>query len=451
MAPPPTYTINLALPPRERYTHVVADYIDTLRQLPTLFDETITYWKLPVSPCHFLARMFFRRLYSDEQTEELQGISEACGIPLYIFVALNVFIDATMACTSGGVLVQEPGSQEASMLHFRSLDWIKDMLRNAIAQFEFVEQSGGQVIASTLGFVGHVGVLTGVRKGLSVSFNYRPACQDKALAGGERVRYHWNTLMVLMGKRPSVSTLLRECLLPRLVEQRKGGRGGLFKRWMKKAGKSGFTVTEKMPAYGVEDVIRLMPTLHTPVGYIIFCTGAETVILEKGFLGGKVLRSSSFLVAANHDAAIDNPPPTKAAIPHTLPTTEEDTRCNKHLTRRWLAWKEERAREGSEGQSPQDMEKSIQRKKALTKRWLDWKEEQERNESQQASMSLARLLELIQFFPLMNSKTHFLCVMDPHKGAFCWVEKFAEGEVKRKYDTGQPRTLSGSRGDERGD
>jgi len=40
---PPLYTIDLSLPPKQRYTRICADYKDKLTALSSLYDETLTF------------------------------------------------------------------------------------------------------------------------------------------------------------------------------------------------------------------------------------------------------------------------------------------------------------------------------------------------------------------------------------------------------------------------
>lgn len=49
---PPLYTIDLALPPRERYKHVVKDFQNKLQSLTALFGELVhdIHPRLPVAP-----------------------------------------------------------------------------------------------------------------------------------------------------------------------------------------------------------------------------------------------------------------------------------------------------------------------------------------------------------------------------------------------------------------
>ena len=168
----PTYTIDLSQPPRARYTQLATDYRDYLQSLPTIFAELVSSIGLPLPPILLLTRTFLRRLASAEQTEELRGIASASGLALHHLIALNVLLDAIMGCTSGGVRVENLASlceehyqdaRRSTMLHFRTLDWGMDGLRQGIIMLEFVQQAGGEVIARSITHAGFVGVLTGVR------------------------------------------------------------------------------------------------------------------------------------------------------------------------------------------------------------------------------------------------------------------------------------------------
>jgi hypothetical protein len=118
---PPIYTVNLSLPPCERYVLIATEYAHILREISCLYDEAVQHLKLPIGFFHVLGRTLLCRLHSDEQTAELKGISKASGVPMYLLVAYNVFLDMLMGCTSGGVMVKEPET-DATMMHFRTLD-----------------------------------------------------------------------------------------------------------------------------------------------------------------------------------------------------------------------------------------------------------------------------------------------------------------------------------------
>ncbi|KAI2488064.1 NAAA-beta domain containing protein [Pyrenophora tritici-repentis] len=407
---PTVYTIDLSLPPRERYAHVAAKAADTLHPLSELLDMHIRQWKLPIKLLHFIASLLLYQLHSFEQTEEIKGMCDTCNIPLYILIVWNVSIDVFLGCTSGGAAVNEPGFLEPTMMHFRALDWSQHVMRRALAQFEFVEKPGGPVIARTLGFVGHVGVLTGVRKGLSVSISWRPS-HDKPFWSSERLQSYWHTLMVVLGMRPSICTLLRDCLLPRQMEKPRR-KEGLFETCNQNDEK-GPTHTESLPPYAMDDVIKVIPTMGTSLAYITFCTPTETVILEKHFCTAKIRRSSTFIHVANHDDSLD--------VLHALKVQATDDETMRF--RRYVECAKGNIR----------VQRSLERNHGLKRRWSDWEIEQAREENQvMTGLTLPRLIELVRFYPVINARTYFLCVMDPKEGVFRWVEPFAEGQFRKQ-------------------
>lgn len=157
---PPRYTINLSLPPRERYQEVAYAFRSRVQSLPSLFIELLDNVGLSPTVAQGLARLCLRRVHATEETEELRGISQVTGIELYLLIALNVLLDLFMGCTSGGVRTQEPG-EGPKMVHLRSLDWGMAPLRRVIVHLDFVKNTAGPVIASSITYVGYVGVLTG--------------------------------------------------------------------------------------------------------------------------------------------------------------------------------------------------------------------------------------------------------------------------------------------------
>lgn len=158
---PPVYTIDLSLPPEQRYLQVASDYKAMVSGLPMLFKELIGFTSMPFSLAKFITRIFLWRLYSKEETAEIRGIGKAVGVDMWLMVAFNVLLDCVMGCSSGGVQVRE--GDETKMMHYRTLDWAMDSLRKVVVQLDFVEHAGGDVIATSITYVGYVGVLTGVR------------------------------------------------------------------------------------------------------------------------------------------------------------------------------------------------------------------------------------------------------------------------------------------------
>ena len=118
---PPRFTIDLSLPPQDRYREVARAYKGNVKTLTPLFDEIARDAGLSPGLARKVAGLCLRGLNRNEETEELKGIAEETGTELYLLVAFNVLLDLFMGCTSGGVRVHEPSGQ-SRMLHYRSLD-----------------------------------------------------------------------------------------------------------------------------------------------------------------------------------------------------------------------------------------------------------------------------------------------------------------------------------------
>ena len=188
--PIPTYQIDLSLPPSERYFQLATDLGPKMKEITHLFDEVLAVaipWVWLRRFVEWLSIFFLRRVYSAEETQELKGIAKASGVDLYFLVALNVLLDSLMGCTSGGVLTKpekrnmvasSEDKGEPRMMHFRTLDWGMDEIRNVIVVLEFVKsksETPPKVIARTITYAGFVGVLTGVRY---VNFVFGGSCAE---------------------------------------------------------------------------------------------------------------------------------------------------------------------------------------------------------------------------------------------------------------------------------
>jgi hypothetical protein len=105
------------------------------------------------------------KLASEELTEELQGISEVSGCPMWALVAYKIGYDFMAGCTSGGMkTVGENGKEE--MFHYRNLDWNMEETRQTTIKVNYLR--GGKTVMEAIHYAGMVGISTGVR---FVSFN----------------------------------------------------------------------------------------------------------------------------------------------------------------------------------------------------------------------------------------------------------------------------------------
>ncbi|KAK3171394.1 hypothetical protein OEA41_003478 [Lepraria neglecta] len=374
----PKYTIDLSLPPVKRYQHVAADFNAQTAALPALFDEIVLGMKpnARVGRVRRIARLLLRRVYYDEETEELRGISEATGIELWLLVAFNVLLDLFMGCTSGAARVDD-GQGGKKMLHFRTLDWGMDPLRKVVVQLDFIQKPGGKVVASSITYVGYVGVLTGVRKGLSMSLNFRPNHERSTRLAN--FRFYFHHLLVLLGFRPSISSLLRQQLLPSQKSSRRS--------------------TATKPT--LKSIEHTLPSTTTTAAYLIFSDGDRTITMEKDHRTAMVKSSSDFIVATNHDAAEEISPGSQSQPEPDSSNTLEAT--------------------GMQGL----VDDSVRRKDLAEKLWNKSLRKTRRRISPQ-KLTKDTVVGWIDTYPISNDETHYATIMDPKVGKVAWVERYLE-------------------------
>jgi len=381
----PKYTIDLSLPPTERYAHIAREFKPFAAQLPTLFDELVqeTLPTISVTKVRHLARLTLRRLYDREENEELQGISHIIGIEMWLLVALNVLLDLFMGCSSGGVRVDHDG-RKSRMLHFRTLDWGMDPLRNIIVHLDFVKSPGGEVIGSSLGYFGYVGVLTGVRKGLSLSLNFRPNHNGNSRL--ENFRFYFHILLVLLGFRQSISSLLRQCLLsPYNVSS-----------------------TSSLQAQTLESIEQTLPSTATTAAYLIFSNGDRTIVMEKDSRTAVIRSADDFITVTNHDVAEEDRPRSQTVARQDLRTLQ-------------IMGMEE------------IVEESIFRKKDIAQLWEDSlgnskypKRISSEGLINRQVLTAVQVGAWLEEYPITNEETHFATVMDPKAGKLVWVRRYTE-------------------------
>ena len=158
----PSYNLDLDLPPRQRWKHIIANYPSLHQMVMSLvsqiLDETVP--KLTQPLVRLLMSGVLTKLASEELTEELQGISEISGCPMWALVAYNIGYDFMAGCTSGGMkTVGENGKEE--MFHYRNLDWHMEETRQTTIKVNYLR--GGKTVMEAIHYAGMVGISTGVR------------------------------------------------------------------------------------------------------------------------------------------------------------------------------------------------------------------------------------------------------------------------------------------------
>lgn len=392
----PIFRIDLSQKPEHRYTELALAYRERVQGLTTLFNDLLAEIGVSAkyhSSINTLARLLLRRLHSSVETAELRGISRLTNVPMYLLVAFNVVLDLLMGCTSGAVRSLEPGQpiSQARMLHFRTLDWTMDPLRSVIVQLDFIRSKSKtptEVIARSVTYCGYVGVLTGVRQQLSLSLNFRAI--HNANTKTEHFRFYFHHLLVLLGFRQSISSLLRSYLFSENQDD--------------------------IGAKSLAAIAEEIPPRHTTAAYLTFCDSNSTIILEKDFSSAQIRSSSTFIAATNHDEK-----PHQSNITGTNPTTEEKAVGGSMIP----AGLEEL------------LEESRDRLDCISSKWNSRVRKTKRR-SKRATLGQAiqgeadttitetEVIEWISAYPTTNEQTHFAAIMDAKSGNVVWNRAYAD-------------------------
>lgn len=367
----PKYIIDLSMAPNMRYQQLARDFKEQLAALPALLDDILNglQTRLSVETIRRYAKLLLRRVSDKEQNEELRGIQEVTGIEMYLLVAFNVLLDLFMGCTSGGIRIRD-ASGSAKMLHFRTLDWGMDPLRKVVVQLDFIRRPNEPIFASSITYVGFVGVLTGVRKDLSISLNFRPNHDASSRLANFRFYFHY--LLIVLGIRPSISSLLRNSLI--LPETR----------------------SQKIPSdlSTLASIECNLPAMNTTAAFLIFSDGRHTLTMEKDRSTAVCKTSRDFLVITNHDEAEELQPQQWSKAQSMSHTALQMT-------------------------GMQDLiEDSKARKGCAVRLW-----EKSAKGSGDRFVSQRMLIKWLDRYPISNDETHYAALMDPLEGRVVWSKR----------------------------
>ncbi|KAI1491333.1 beta subunit of N-acylethanolamine-hydrolyzing acid amidase-domain-containing protein [Biscogniauxia mediterranea] len=425
--PIPTYRIDLARPPRLRYAEVVRDFGPRMKSLASVVDVLLisviaSSWLRTI--VKLLSRVCLNRVCDEEENEEIKGIAQASGVSLYLLVALNNVLDCLLGCTSGAVPVSlRQGSKRQStaangddgqprLLHFRTLDWGMDELRDLLVVLEYVNsesQSPDQVIARSITYAGFVGSLTAVRKDLSLSLNFRPNHDHSSR------RLRWHQLLVLLGKRRSIGSIIRSIILRH--DEPGWGLGD------SPGAKDGVELKEKVNSH-IERQARKMASIRSAPCYLVLCSGHEAAVVEKDFETGKIRTSTSFIAQTNHDQE-DEPDRVSPATADAVSAHRRDIISCSFDIEGWI-------------------EESTDRLACIEKKWERHSKKFQPGDASTAtkdgqvrsrvsrdkpkmlstpSITEGTLQKWITAHPTTNECTHFATIMDPIAGDFRWLKR----------------------------
>jgi hypothetical protein len=380
----PTFTIDLSLPPRDRYKVLAEAYKTQVQDVVPLFNGLLQ--DLGVDPNYHpainkAARLFLRGAYSSVETAELKGIRDVTTIPMYMLVAFNVVLDLLMGCTSGAVRSSHRDPSSSRMLHFRTLDWGMDPLRKLVVELNFVRshsQNPNMIVAHSVTYVGYVGVLTGVRSNLSMSLNFRPL--HNAQTRAEQFRFYFHHILVLLGLRASISSILRSYL---------------------------YTEKEEDHVKDLATISQELASKHTTAAYLTFSDGDSTITMEKDFCSAITRQSSTFIAATNHD--LDD----RLSQANTLTPAGEHV----ETTARMAGLQEL-------------LDESQDRLDCINRKWKAVVKSHHRRSrtTTEDGVSIPELevIKWVSAWPTTNESTHFAVVMDPKNNEIVWSHAYAQ-------------------------
>ncbi|EFQ33844.1 uncharacterized protein GLRG_08988 [Colletotrichum graminicola M1.001] len=390
-----------------------------MRSVSPLFDEVIEWLvgRKLASVIKLASRHALRRVFDKEQTKEIRSIASVVKIRTHLLISLNLFLDLMLGCTSGAALVRpEPGDRDGQdtkdrLMHFRTLEWGMDALRDLLVIVEFVDSSKGdtdEVVARSVSYAGFVGCLTGVRKDLSVSLNFRPT-HDCTTASLRR-----HQLSVLLGRREAVPSILRRILLDHDIPSNS----------LKVPVYNGPHInnSEQRPL-SITGVAKKFISMPTSPCYITLCNGFKVVSVLKDLCTGKAKTSSLFQVQCNHDPdhgtccgpKANNSPPeaTQAMIIGEDDWLGESEGRKRVLEEKWLQHMAAVTKEAGEELKP-----------CINSLCLDADTRADLGINIKVrGVDEAILQQWINTYPTTNECTHFACIMDPAYGTIRWIAR----------------------------
>ena len=209
----PWFDVNLDAAPKDRWTHIAAVYKDNINDLIQSLINFVT----PIFPG---ALEFVDHTFGDMGSklpmpyrDEIQGISDATGIPLGRIVVYNIFYEIFTVCTS--IVAQDP---QGHLVHARNLDFglflgwdmnshewtVSEKLRKMIINVNWIKN--GKLLFKSNEFAGYIGIYNGMKPNA-----FSLTCDDRfQKAGG-----YYGIIKWLLGLEPEsrwMSWLSRETL-----------------------------------------------------------------------------------------------------------------------------------------------------------------------------------------------------------------------------------------------
>jgi acid ceramidase len=166
---PKTYKINLDIAPELRWNKVIEDHLSLFPNVLNHIDQMLKSYGF-MGKCAQFTCKFFHKIGSIMYKKELTSISKQANIPIDKLILIQIIYEMCACCTSVVIPIQT-GNDPGYNLHFRTMDWEMDFLRDLTINVEFYKK--GRLLFKGVTWAGYVGIVTGMNESYSIAINYR--------------------------------------------------------------------------------------------------------------------------------------------------------------------------------------------------------------------------------------------------------------------------------------
>lgn len=229
------------------------------------------------------------------------------------------------------------------------------------------------------------------RKQLSVSLNFRHIHNNEnSLISCIRLWAH--SLLVCLGLRPSVASILRQCIIPSSSSMISASTDDL------------------------DSIRKHIPPIATSPAYLIFCDGKQTLIVEKDHRTAVTRLSSDFISKTNHDHSQElTPQSQEKAARQALQTTGQIDYLEESVNRAECIealWAKAQVRPP--------------KRRTNGKLKVDQRTESKEITASSKAIRFEKIVRWVETWPITNEATHFACIMNPVKGTMDWIRWWTE-------------------------
>lgn len=207
-------------------------------------------------------------------------------------------------------------------------------------------------------------------------------------------------LLVVLGKRPSIPSILRKYIVPET--QRIDARSYQIKE-------------SSWPS--LDRVAKAFVALKTAQCFVILCDGRKTVVIEKDWRTAHQRSDHSFIVCTNHDQAEEQ---TKQDNDATTLLHGDDSSLSRDKVM------ETAALVGME----EILEESVDRKRWVEQKWTRairrYRNDTRDDERDDCAVTMRQLRGWVTTEPVCARCTHYAVIMDPVIGRVVWSRRFPE-------------------------